>query len=221
MQKDLPHIFRNKTTRRGRNRSGTKMFLKKKDDRKNHGRRARNRRGDKNRFRRRLEGIAGGVIGFEIMLPYFEAEIIPKILIPGLVRYHLDEKEARANCRALIEAQMMSMRLHAGWMKLKPKVIYATGGVSHNKPILQIAADVHNCVVERSAVGKSTALGAALIAFHAVKPAPWKEVVKGFTDPVAHFRIEPNPEAVKVYEELLKKYAQFEKDHLRICERTK
>lgn len=151
-----------------------------------------------------------------MMLPYFEAEIIPKILIPGLARYHLDEKEARANCRALIEAQMMSMRLHAGWMKLKPKVMYATGGVSHNKPILQIAADVHNCVVERSAVGKSTALGAALIAFHAVKPAPWKEVVKGFTDPVAHFRIEPNPEAVKVYEELLKKYAQFEKDHLKL-----
>ena len=63
--------------------------------------------------------------------------------------------DAAGNCRALIEAQMMSMRLHSRWMQLKQKVIYATGGVSKNSLILKIAADVHNCRVERSEVERA------------------------------------------------------------------
>ena len=146
-----------------------------------------------------------------ILLPYFDPEIIPKVLKPGVKRFHLDVKDAAANCRALIEAQMLSMRLHSKWMKLKQNVIYATGGVSHNKPILQIAADVHHCTVERSAVGKSTALGAALRAAHAaLKPISWKEIVKGFTDPIPAFRVEPNPKNAKVYDTLIQKYAGYE-----------
>jgi xylulokinase len=144
-----------------------------------------------------------------ILLPYFNAEIIPKVLKPKLHRFDLDPKDAAANCRALIEAQMMSMRIHSDWMKLKPKQIYATGGVSHNLPILQILADVFNCEVLRSEVSKSTALGAALrAAYGYFGKKSWKEIVSGFTDPIPAVR--PNPAAVKIYDHLVQKYQKCE-----------
>ena len=55
-----------------------------------------------------------------ILLPWFEAEIVPRVNQPGIHRFDLDEKDAAANCRAIVEAQMMSMRLHSQWMKVAP-----------------------------------------------------------------------------------------------------
>lgn len=149
-------------------------------------------------------GNNGGII-----LPYFEAEIIPKKLKPHVERFNLEKSDAPANCRAIVEAQMMAMYIHADWMKLKPKEIYATGGVSNNLQILQILADVHNCPVSRSIVPKSTALGAALrAAFGYFSNKSWKEIVKGFTDPIP--AVKPNPESVKTYEKLMKQYKIYE-----------
>ena len=65
-----------------------------------------------------------------ILLPWFEAEIVPRVNQPGIHRFDLDEKDAAANCRAIFEAQMMSMRLHSQWMKVAPDRIFATGGAS-------------------------------------------------------------------------------------------
>lgn len=161
-------------------------------------------------FNRTLETTPPGNHG-AILLPYFNAEIIPKVLKPHLHRFNLDPNDAPSNCRALVEAQMMSMRIHSGWMKLKPKQIYATGGISHNLPILQILADVHNCNVLRSEVSKSTALGAALrAAFGYFSNKSWKEIVKGFTEPIP--AVEPNPTAVKLYNQLVKKYQECESE---------
>jgi hypothetical protein len=56
-----------------------------------------------------------------ILLPWFEAEIVPRVNRPGIHRFDLDEKNAAANCRAIFEAQMMSMRLHSQWMKCRRK----------------------------------------------------------------------------------------------------
>ncbi len=159
-------------------------------------------------FNRHLEMTPPGNNG-ALLLPYFDPEIIPKVFHPKLHRLHLDEKDAPANCRALIEAQMMSMRIHAGWMKLKPKTIYATGGVSHNLPILQILADVFNCKVFRNDISKSTALGAALkAAYSYFGNKSWKEIVEGFTDPVPGAM--PHPESAAIYDALVQKYADFE-----------
>lgn len=144
-----------------------------------------------------------------LLLPYFDAEIIPKVLKPSLHRANLKEDDAPANCRALVEAQMMSMKNHAGWMHLNTKQIYATGGVSNNLKILQILSDVFGCPVVRSEAAKSTALGAALrAAFGYFKNIGWKEIVKGFTDPIP--AVTPDPTAVKIYGELVKKYQFFE-----------
>ncbi|HSX11808.1 MAG TPA: FGGY family carbohydrate kinase [Chlamydiales bacterium] len=152
-----------------------------------------------------------------LMLPYFEAEITPKVLHPKVRRRHLSEEDIASNCRALIEAQMMSMRLHSRWMKFAPKLIYATGGVSNNPPILKIMADVHRCPVMRSAVPKSTALGAALTAAFGYfssqsMPLDWMELVAGFTDPIFSSRVDPDPASRAIYDRLTEQYAQFESE---------
>ncbi|MEM7395836.1 MAG: FGGY-family carbohydrate kinase, partial [Verrucomicrobiota bacterium] len=149
-----------------------------------------------------------------IMLPYFEPEIVPKVLTPGVHRFDLDESNPDANCRAVVEAQMMSMRIHSEWMGVRPSRIYATGGASANPEILQIMADVHGCPVYRFETTNSAALGAALRAAHGYlvdtgEPADWNEVVKGFADPIESSKIEPG-EKRAVYDELIKTFAECE-----------
>jgi xylulokinase len=155
-----------------------------------------------------------------ILLPWFEAEIVPRVNRPGIHRFDLDVKDAAANCRAIVEAQMMSMRLHSQWMRVAPGRIFATGGASQDTPILQVMADVMNCRVERIEVSKSAALGAALQAAHgwlvkAAKKPKWEKVVAGFTNPIPNSEIRPNPNAVKVYDQLIEKYARCEREALK------
>jgi xylulokinase len=154
-----------------------------------------------------------------ILLPWFEAEIVPRVNKPGIHRFDLDPNDAAANCRAIVEAQMMSMRIHSAWMKIKPTRIYATGGGSVNVPVLQIMADVMNCPVLRIDVAKSAALGAALRAAHGwllhngQKPK-WPDIVAGFTDPIPNSEIRPRVKAVRVYDKLVEKYARCERSAL-------
>ncbi|MBC8096650.1 MAG: carbohydrate kinase [Akkermansiaceae bacterium] len=167
------------------------------------------------------QALAKTPVGNEggILLPWFDAEIVPRVNQPGIHRIDLDEKDADANCRAIAEAQMMSMRLHSGWMKVSPECIYATGGASNNLPLLQVMADVMNCPVRRIEVSKSAALGAALRAAQgwlvaSGKKARWPDVVKGFTDSLAGSEIVPNRKAAKVYDQLVVKYARCEREAL-------
>ena len=150
-----------------------------------------------------------------ILLPWFEAEIVPRVNQPGIHRFDLDEKDSAANCRAIFEAQMMSMRLHSEWMKASPKNILATGGAANDAALLRVMADVMNCRVERIAVSKSAALGAALMAAHGWQTAEgmkpdWAKLVAGFTRPVPHSEIRPDKKAAKIYDKLIEKYADCE-----------
>ncbi len=148
----------------------------------------------------------------KMMLPYFEPEIVPRVLEPGVHRFGgLDENDASGNCRAVVEAQMMSMRIHSQWMGEPPTQIYATGGASANSQILQIMADVFQCSVYRQETPNSAALGAALRAAHAWHlhnddEIPWADLVCGFTDPQKNSRIDPNLAAGPVYDKLCAKY---------------
>ncbi len=158
--------------------------------------------------------------GGKIMLPYFEPEIVPKVLEPGVRRFGLDAADAEANCRAVVEAQMMSMRIHSRWMGMRPSKIYATGGASRNPEILRIMADAQDCPVYRFEVAKSAALGAALRAAHAHLAAGgqaqgWDEIVAGFSEPVAGSMIEPDADAAAVYDRLVEVYAEREKEATR------
>ncbi len=154
-----------------------------------------------------------------ILLPWFEAEIVPRVNKPGIHRFDLDEKNAAANCRAIFEAQMMSMRLHSEWMQVSPEKIYATGGASNDLALLQVMADVMNCRVERIEITKSAALGAALIAAHgwltaAGKEPKWEKLIAGFTNPIPDSEIRPDKKAAKIYDKLLEKYAACEAEAL-------
>jgi xylulokinase len=157
--------------------------------------------------------------GGGILLPWFEAEIVPRVNKPGVRRFDLDEKDVAANCRAIFEAQMLSMRLHSQWMRVAPERILATGGASNDLALLQIMADVMNCRVERIEISKSAALGAALQAAHGwlvlsgEKPK-WEKITAGFTDPVPNSEIRPNPRAARIYDKLIRKYAECEREEL-------
>jgi sugar (pentulose or hexulose) kinase len=76
-----------------------------------------------------------------------------------------------------------------------------------------------NCRVERIEVSKSAALGAALMAAHGWLAAAgenphWERVISGFTEPVLNSEIRPNPNAAKIYDRLVEKYAACERDAL-------
>jgi xylulokinase len=146
--------------------------------------------------------------GGKLMLPYFEPEIVPRVLLPGVRRFDLSEDDVTGNCRAVVEAQMLSMRRHSAWMGVRPERIYATGGASRNPEILQVMADVHGCPVFRFEVTNSAALGAALRAAHAWHartgpPLPWEHVVDGFCEPVPGSEIRPRAGTAEAYRPLL------------------
>jgi xylulokinase len=136
------------------------------------------------------------------------------VLVPGVRRFGLREDDVAGNCRAVVEAQMLSMRRHSAWMGVRPERIFATGGASRNLEILQVMADVHECPVFRFEVTNSAALGAALRAAHAWsahvgRPLDWDDVVRGFCDPVPGSEVRPRPEATAAYRPLLDRLARL------------
>lgn len=155
----------------------------------------------------------------KLMLPWFDTEIVPRVLIPGVHRKGLTEDDRGGNCRALVEAQMLAMRLHGAWMGICPPVIFATGGASEDPSVLRIMANVFGCPVQPFSITKSAALGAALIAAHAGlahagTPRPWPELVAPFTPRDSSRRVNPDSAAQQTYERMLTAYAQFEGETL-------
>lgn len=153
-----------------------------------------------------------------MMLPWFDPEITPHVMTPGLRRINLDASDAPANVRAVVEAQMMAMANHSRWMGADTTTVYATGGAAGNRAVLQVMADVFGAEVIRSRTRHSAALGAALRALHADQLAAgrtmeWNDVVTGFTefDPAWHFH--PNPGASAIYAELRQRYASAEREN--------
>jgi xylulokinase len=157
--------------------------------------------------------------GGRTLLPWFDPEITPLVLTPGVRRFGLDAADADANVRAIVEAQMMALALHSRWMSVKIGTIYATGGASTNRDVLRVMADVFNAEVFQLETGNSAALGAALRAFHADRladghPLAWEEVISGFVTPRRNTRLAPNPANVAGYQALLDVYAARERGAL-------
>ena len=154
------------------------------------------------------------------MLPWFDPEITPLVLEPGVRRHELDPADADANVRAVVEAQMMSLALHSRWMGVKISTIYATGGASANRDVLQVMADVFDAEVLQLETGNSAALGAALRAFHADRladgrPLAWEDVIAGFVVPRLDSRLKPQPANVATYQRLIDVYAAREREALK------
>jgi xylulokinase len=150
-----------------------------------------------------------------MLLPWFEPEITPTVLTPGVHRYGLSADDADGNVRAVIEGQQMAMAMHSRWMQVTVDSIHATGGAAANRDILQVMADVFGAVVYQLQVGNSAALGAALRALHGSLVAEgtgvtWDEVVKDFAEPVAQSALTPDPARHAMYREMIEVYAACE-----------
>ncbi len=149
-----------------------------------------------------------------MMIPWFGTEIVPKVDNPSVHRFALDENDVAANCRAVIEGQMMSMRNRTEKAGLIPTSIRATGGASQNQAILQIMANVFTCPVDVMETNNSAALGAALRAMQIVEQKTWTEVVTAFTDVLSNSRVNPDVDTSLIYEQLRKTYAKREATQL-------
>ncbi len=105
-------------------------------------------------FNQALESTPAGNNG-ALMLPWFESEITPHVSAAGVRRFDLDEQDAAANVRAVVEAQMMAMANHSAAMTHHGvDRIVATGGASTNRAILQVMADVFGADVYPLRIGE-------------------------------------------------------------------
>ena len=152
--------------------------------------------------------------GGGLMLPWFEPEITPTVLTPGVHERDLAAGDSRARVRAVVEGQMMAMARHSRWMGVTIDAIHATGGAAASDEILRVMADVFGAPVRRFEVGNSACLGAALRAWHADalsagRPVTWRDVADAFVRPSGD-AIAPAPGARAIYAPLIARQAEFE-----------
>ena len=164
-------------------------------------------------FSRALATLPPGS-GGRVLLPWFSPEITPTVSAPGVRRYGAPPS-ATSDVRGVVEAQMLSMRLHSRWMAPDVDTIHATGGAAVNRDILQVMADVFGADVYQLRVGNSAALGAALRAAHASmrnrdRSTSWSDVVRGLAEPDVGSRIAPQPDRHAFYRDVLEIYAACE-----------
>jgi xylulokinase len=164
-------------------------------------------------FSRALASTPSGNRG-RILLPWFETEISPPVLTPGVHRFGLDADDAAGNVRGVVEAQQMALVIHSRWMGVQIETIHATGGAAVNDQIRQVMADVFGAEVYKSSVTNSAALGAALRAWHADalsegRPRSWDEITS-LARPAPESRSVPDPARHAVYRELLPLYEACE-----------
>lgn len=159
------------------------------------------------KFEEAVASIKPGNKG-KILLPYFDEEITPASKHAQVYRYGLHEKECAENCRAVLEAQFLSMRLHSSWMP-KPESISVTGGASNNETILQIIANVFGAKVRKLKTTGGAGLGAALRAYQGFNQLEWSHVFSNFIE-YDEKTITPDPLAHSLYEDLIKVYAKCE-----------
>jgi xylulokinase len=152
--------------------------------------------------------------GGALMLPWFEPEITPAVPEARVERRGLEGATPAHHVRALVEAQMMAMASHSAWMGVRPRTVYATGGASVNRAILQIMADVFDADVYRFDSSDSAALGAALRAWQADRGLEWPEVVADLCKPMMTDPVEPIPANVTIYRLLQRRYIELERTAL-------
>jgi len=138
--------------------------------------------------------------GGQLALPWFEAEITPPVLQPG-IRANFDFKSATpaVQVRAAVEAQVLVLCSHSLWIG-NFDTIRVTGGASKSPGIRQTLANVFQARVESIAVADSAALGGAMIAAHC-NGESLEKMTEQFT-PVGEF-CEPCADYAEVYANLL------------------
>ena len=140
-----------------------------------------------------------------IMLPYFRPEITPLVLEPEVLRFGgLSEDDAKANVRAVAEAQAMAMYRHSGWTGQRPKSNVVTAGGSENRGLLKVISRVFGTEVCSFEIKESAALGAAIRAAHCClyktgSKISWNELIAPYLTQTAEDVITPSPAEVEIY----------------------
>jgi xylulokinase len=141
-----------------------------------------------------------------LLLPYFVPEITPRLTAPAPRWFGTPDfvagKDAHAAARAVVEAQALSMRLHAAFIGHVPERILVTGGASANPGILRVLADVFQAEIVPLAVSNSSALGGALRAAQAVEGRDWRDLFARFAAPALDRRVTPDPGTRAIYDDL-------------------
>jgi len=104
--------------------------------------------------------------------------------------------------RNLLDKQFIDMKAHSAWMGQSPETIYVTGGAAQNQGICQTIANIFNSNVQRMSTSSSAGLGASIRAAHATGNFSLNDLEKKFTAPDLESTIAPDPEAVKIYQNL-------------------
>ena len=158
---------------------------------------------DKTAFEKTPPGNEG-----RLALPWFEAEITPPVLTPGLrANFDFNAAAPEVRIRAAVEGQVLALRRHAQWIGTF-KQIRVTGGASKSPGIRQTLADVFQARVESIAVADSAALGGAMLAAHA-DGVPLAQMTASFSPVTAV--CEPRSKFAKVYDDLLPTIGELEK----------
>jgi xylulokinase len=142
----------------------------------------------------------------DLLLPYFVPEITPRLPAPaprwlGGAAFTA-QRDGAAAARAVVEAQALSMRLHADWIGGAPQRIMLTGGAARNAGIRRVLADVFQAEILPLRVANSSALGAALRAAQAVGAIPWDQLFAQFAAPDAERAVTPARGVEAAYRDL-------------------
>jgi xylulokinase len=142
-----------------------------------------------------------------MLLPFFAPEITPRLTRPAVQWFGGDAfvagRDAPAAARAVVEAQALSMRLHAAFIGEAVETLLVTGGASRNPGILRVLADVFQArIVPLAVATNSSALGGALRAAAAVGGADWQALFARFCAPDVAHAVEPDPSTRAVYADL-------------------
>ena len=149
-----------------------------------------------------------------IMLPHFVPEITPLRLKPQVKLSGSEEFKSAKNkdlmIRAIVESQLIAIKLHSSWIGKKFKTIRITGGGSKNPGICQTAADIFGAEAETIAIPDSAALGGAMIAAAADGASDFQKLSANFAKPVK--TIKPRTEYKSIYDSMLEKYKALEEE---------
>ena len=160
----------------------------------------------------------GGCLAF-----YFtETEITPNVNRTGIIKFNRDDQMScasqmiRADCRGVIESQVLSFKSHADKLGLSDiSSIVVTGGGSANKHILQIIADVFECEVCHSNIANTAAMGAALRAFnsyHSLNGLKSFDFESNLCEPI----VQPIKQHYPIYRDLLSRFSTLEASAIQI-----
>ncbi|MFX1498848.1 MAG: xylulokinase [Promethearchaeota archaeon] len=151
----------------------------------------------------------------KLMLPYVFPEIVPLVLNPRVYRFGFDEDDIAGNVRGIIEAQFLSIRLHSKWITEELNEIYATGGASENKGIIQTLANIFNKAVRIFPITNSAVLGAALRSKKSYldfigNEVTWENIVKSFLNIQSSTVVLPVQKYKELYDDMLELYKNYE-----------